>query len=204
MWLAYINGLGIGLGLIVAIGAQNAYLLSQGLKRQHRFTLALTCSLLDCLLIALGVAGLGVFVQLHPTLSIVAKWLGALFLLWYGFKSFRAALQRQTLEADQTHQQPRSIWQEVLFVSALTLLNPHVYVDAVVLLGSISTQFHGMGRFYFGFGAVSASFLWFFSLVYAAGFLSPIFRKPRAWQVLDVMVGCIMWCIAIALIWPTA
>ncbi len=204
MWLAYINGLGIGLGLIVAIGAQNAYLLSQGLKRQHRFTLALTCSLLDCLLIALGVAGLGVFVQLHPTLSIVAKWLGALFLLWYGFKSFRAALQRQTLEADQTHQQPRSIWQEVMFVSALTLLNPHVYVDAVVLLGSISTQFHGMGRFYFGFGAVSASFLWFFSLVYAAGFLSPIFRKTRAWQVLDVMVGCIMWGIAIALIWPTA
>lgn len=90
MWLAYLNGLGVGLGLIAAIGVQNAYLLSQGLKRQHRFTLALTCSILDMVLITIGVAGLGSFVQLHPSLKIIAGWFGAIFLLWYGLKSFYA------------------------------------------------------------------------------------------------------------------
>ncbi len=201
MWLAYLNGLGIGLSLIIPIGVQNAYLLSQGLKRQHRFVLALTCAVLDMILISIGVAGLGAFVQFHPMLAIIARWFGAIFLLWYGLRSFYAVLKRHTLEADKTHQRVRRVWQEILFISALTLLNPHVYIDAMVLLGSISTHFHGIGRFYFGAGAITASFIWFFSLVYASGFLSPIFQKPRAWQILDIIVGLIMCGIALTLIW---
>ncbi len=196
MSASLIAGFLLGLSLILAIGAQNAFVLRQGLRRAHVFAVCLTCALSDAILVSFGVAGFGALAKAAPMLETVMRYGGAAFLFWYGLKSFRAAwVGGAALEAAEG---AASLRQTLLVALALTWLNPHVYLDTVVLLGAVSAQYpHKLG---FGIGAVCASFLFFFSLGYGARLLDPLFRKPVAWQVLDALVGLIMWGIALKLI----
>lgn len=200
--VSFVQGFGIGGGLIVAIGAQNAFVLSQGVRRNYPLTIALICALCDSILILLGVAGVGSFVAENPLLGTITAWGGAIFLFWYGAIALRSAIQGNSLEADGGSLS--TVRAVITTTLALTLLNPHVYLDTIVLLGSISGQFEGMQRYIFGVGAMTASFLWFFSLSLGAGLLAPIFRKKIAWRVLDGVVCLVMWSIATSLIFTKA
>jgi len=196
-----LQGFGLGASLIIAIGAQNAFVLRQGIKKQHVFVIACVCTLCDALLIVLGVGGFGSLIAGVPLLTIVATWGGAAFLLFYGLRSFRSAFHPTVLSNDTVGAQPMRLRNTILTVLALSLLNPHVYLDTVVLLGSIGAHYLAGARISFAIGAMLASFAWFFSLAYGAAWLAPLFKRPIAWRVLDAMVGCIMWAIAASLLW---
>ncbi|HEY9102303.1 LysE/ArgO family amino acid transporter [Chitinimonas sp.] len=197
---AYLKGLGLSAGLIMAIGAQNAHVLRMGLKRQHVLLTVAACVLIDALLITLGVAGMGVLVQSSPTLLFVARWGGAAFLLWYGLRSWRAAFSSEALEVGA---EARKLgWQGALLtVLAMSLLNPHVYLDTVVLIGSIGGQLAATERPDFILGAVSASVLWFFGLGFGAQLLSPWFARPAAWRGIDMLTGSTMLVLAGLVAW---
>lgn len=186
----------LGLSLILAIGAQNAFVLRQGLWRRHVFAVCLTCALSDALLIAAGVAGFGALARAVPLFETAMRYGGAGFLLWYGAAAFRAALRGGG--AMRAAGEAAGLSRTLTTCLALTWLNPHVYLDTVVLLGSVSAQYPD--RLAFGGGAVLASFLFFFTLGYGARLLDPLFRRPVAWRVLDALVGVIMWAIAVRLI----
>ncbi len=194
----FLSGFLIGGSLIVAIGAQNAFLLRQGLIRSHVFVLSLICALSDAVLIAAGVAGLGTIVAQSPALITFVTIGGALFLSVYALFAFRRALHPQALTAAPS--QALGLKRAVLACLAFTFLNPHVYLDTVVLVGSLSAQFEGAGRLAYGLGAATASFVWFFSLGYGARLLAPLFAKPLAWRVLDIVIGCIMALLALGLV----
>lgn len=194
----YLQGFGVSSGLIVAIGAQNAHVLAQGVRRNYPLLIALLCALSDAVLIVLGIGGVGALVAKQPLLNWVATWGGAAFLAFYGLLAFRSAVRGGVLEADGP--ELSSLKRVVLSTLAVTYLNPHCYLDTLVLIGGLSGQFQGVERVLFGAGAVSASFVWFFSLSLGAGMLAPIFRKPVAWRVLDTLVGGVMWTIAVLLI----
>ncbi len=174
----YLTGLMMGLSLILAIGAQNAFVLRQGLLRQHVLAICLACSLSDALLILLGVTSLRQVAALMPWLDPAMRYGGAAFLLWYAAKSLHSALRSEAalvLKAEAA--QP--FWPTLLTCLALTWLNPHVYLDTVLLLGTLSTRFPG-GELTFAFGAMTASFLFFFALGYGAAWLRPVFARPLA------------------------
>lgn len=194
-------GCGTGAGLIIAIGAQNAFVLKQGLLKQHVLLTVLFCALSDALLICLGVGGFGELILSIDGLLPLAKWGGALFLAYYGFRSFRSAFSNATLEVELTQKSP-SYTETLLSLFAFTYLNPHVYLDTVVLLGSISSQFPDTERYIFGLGAMFASCIWFFALGFGARLLRPLFEKPLAWKILDCLIGIMMWAISLSLIWP--
>lgn len=195
---AIFYGLANGLSFLVVIGAQNAFILKQGLKREHVFILCLTCALSDALLIAFGVTGFHIVLQSQPWIEPLMRWGGGLFLLWYGGKSALAAYRANgNMELGST--QKISLTSAVLTCLALTWLNPHVYLDTVVLLGTVSTQF-APHQYLFGLGAVMGSFLFFFCLGFGARFLRPIFNNSRSWQILDSIIALIMWAIAIKLL----
>ncbi|MDP3479855.1 MAG: LysE/ArgO family amino acid transporter [Desulfoprunum sp.] len=198
MYMPYIQGFGIGAGLIIAIGAQNAFVLSQGVRRQYHWLVACICFCCDALLIFAGVAGIGGAVAVHPVVLQGAAWGGAGFLFWYGARALRAAMADQTLRAGSSV--VLSLREIVLATLAVTLLNPHVYLDTVLLLGSISGQFESDERSIFALGACSASFIWFFALSLGGSLLAPVFAKPGAWRVLDVFVCCSMWGVAVHLL----
>jgi L-lysine exporter family protein LysE/ArgO len=181
--------------LIVAIGAQNAFVLRQGLRRRHMFPIAMTCALCDAALIALGVGGFGSLVAHSPMLTKAASWVGVAFLLIYGTRAFVAALRPGTLRLD-TDEVAQDLRGTILTTLAFSLLNPHVYLDTVVLVGGLAAQYPWPTRGVFGLGAVSASFLWFFSLAFSAGKLTQLFSRPITWRVLDVLIGIVMWSIA--------
>lgn len=194
---AAIAGFSLGFSLILAIGAQNAFVLRQGILRAHVFWVCLTCALSDAILIVLGVGGFGLLSDMAPWLAAAMLWGGVLFLFVYGAMAFwRAYSQSEALEAPD--KAAGSLKAALLTCLALTWLNPHVYLDTVVLLGSVAAQYDGQ-RIAFGTGAVLSSFTFFFSLGYGARLLAPIFANPRAWRVLDVLVGIIMWSIALGL-----
>lgn len=195
---AAISGFLLGASLIIAIGAQNAFILRQGLLRQHVFVLCLICSLSDAVLIALGVAGLGTLVASSPMLITAVTVFGALFLAAYSVFAFRRALAPQAMKA--AGEGGGSLGAAVAACLAFTFLNPHVYLDTVVLLGSLSAQFEGEARFAYGVGAALASFVWFLSLGYGARLLQPVFAKPAAWRVLDIIIGIVMAVLAISLV----
>ncbi|MGX0975857.1 L-lysine exporter family protein LysE/ArgO [Roseovarius sp. MBR-51] len=193
---AGLAGFALGLSLILAIGAQNAFVLRQGLRRAHVLAVVLVCALSDAVLVAAGVTGFGVLAEAVPGLERIMRYGGAAFLLVYGARSFWAAWRGgAALEAGEG---AGSLRRAVLTCLALTWLNPHVYLDTVVLLGSISAQY--ADRFAFGLGAVTASFVFFFALGYGARLLAPLFQRPDSWRVLDAGVGCVMWAIAIGLL----
>lgn len=195
---AFISGFFLGLSLIIAIGAQNAFILRQGLLRQHVFVLCLICALSDAVLIAAGVAGLGTLVSSSPTLITVVTIGGAAFLFSYAFIAFRRALRPQALHAAQGG--AGDLKAAVAACLAFTFLNPHVYLDTVVLVGSLSAQFAGSDRLAYGVGAMVASFVWFFSLGYGARLLQPVFARPSAWRVLDILIGLVMAAIGLGLL----
>lgn len=200
--MAFIKGLGLGLSLIVAIGAQNAFVLSQSLRKNNVITMVLACIVFDALGISVGVAGMGTLVKGNTTLMGLTTWGGAIFLLWYGFSSFRSAFSGGILETsggDNRLSQKKIM----LTLLAVTFLNPHYYLDTVVLIGSLASQFPGVERLQFWAGTVLASIIWFFSLGFGATLLVPLFKNPVTWKILDGLIGCTMWSIAFGLIRST-
>ncbi|OLP61670.1 amino acid transporter [Xaviernesmea oryzae] len=194
----FLTGLGTGLSLILAIGAQNAFVLRQGLKREHVFVVCLICALSDAALVTLGVAGFGTVARVMPWLDPAFRYGGAAFLMLYAFRSLQAALKPHAgLKAAPAA--PASLRATMLTALALTFLNPHVYLDTVILLGSISTRFPA-SKPAFAAGAMTASALFFFSLGYGARLLGPLFARPSAWRVLDFIIALIMGSIAVKLL----
>lgn len=197
MLTTYVQGLMVGMSLIIAIGAQNAFVLKQGLKKQFVFWVCFVCALSDSVLIILGVSGFSKVLQHYPEIIQFAKWAGALFLFCYGLQhALRAFKSQQGMEASSIEK--HHLFNIILLCLALTWLNPHVYLDTVILLGSISTQFEQ--PVYFALGAVCASWLFFFALGYGARVLIPVFANPKAWNVLDAIIAMVMWGIAISLL----
>lgn len=195
---AAVSGFLLGASLIMAIGAQNAFILRQGLLRQHVFILCLICALSDALLIAAGVAGLGTLIARSPSLIAAVTLGGAVFLFAYAALAFRRAMKPEALLAAKTG--AGSLKAAIAACLAFTFLNPHVYLDTVVLLGSLSASFEGASRFAYGAGAVLASFVWFFGLGYGARLLQPVFARPAAWRVLDILIGVVMAAIGLGLL----
>ncbi|GLJ81077.1 LysE/ArgO family amino acid transporter [Microbacterium imperiale] len=205
MLTASLAGFGLGLSLIVAIGAQNLFVLRQGIRREHVLLVAVICAVSDAVLIVAGVAGLGIVLQNVPWLVPVVRWAGAAFLLGYGLLAARRALRPSgevlDAQAPAPGGRPARRAGVVLTCLALTWLNPHVYLDTVFLLGSIAAT-HGDDRAWFAVGAVIASVVWFFALAFGARLLSRVLATPRAWRVLDALVAVVMIVIAVSLVWP--
>ncbi|MCL1041008.1 LysE/ArgO family amino acid transporter [Shewanella marisflavi] len=198
---AFIQGIGVGSSLIIAVGAQNAFVLKQGLKQSHSLPIAALCSFIDAVMITAGVAGLGHLILAFPLIKDIASIGGAIFLLAYGARALRSSFHAQGLDTEAT-QGADTLRAAILTTLGISLLNPHLYLDTVVLLGSISTQFEQEDRQLFGAGAVLASFVWFFGLSLGARYLSPLFKQPKAWCYLDRFICLTMWSIAAALLWP--
>ena len=198
---AFFAGLSLGFSLILAIGAQNAFVLRQGLKRVHVFWVCLVCALSDAILMGIGVGGFAHLVHGFPLLDSIARYGGASFLLCYGFLRLRAAwLNQYRLEHSQ--KQASSLTKTVLTTLGFTWLNPHVYLDTVILIGSVSTQY-ATESLLFWLGTTCASFVFFFSLGFGARLLQPYFDAPEstaAWRTLDILIGLVMWALAISLI----
>ncbi|WP_113447217.1 LysE/ArgO family amino acid transporter [Rhizobium cremeum] len=195
---AALAGFFLGLSLIVAIGAQNAFVLRQGLQGRHVLAICLTCAASDALLIAAGVGGFATMISSIGWLDPLLRYGGAAFLASYGLRSLRSAASGNsalTVRGDAE----QSLAAALLTCLALTWLNPHVYLDTVVLLGSISTRYPGK-EFAFAAGATSASFLFFFSLGYGARLLRPLFARPAAWRLLDGLIALVMGTIAFNLV----
>ena len=191
------SGFLLGLSLIMAIGAQNAFVLRQCLRREHVFAICLACAGSDAILIAAGVGGMGWLAREAPWLAPAMTWAGAAFLIVYGALSFRRAVLPGTLAV--SGEGAGSLRAALLTCLALTWLNPHVWLDTVVLLGSVAAQYPGEGLA-FGVGAATASFVFFFALGYGARTLAPVFARPAAWRALDLCVGVVMWAIAAKLL----
>jgi L-lysine exporter family protein LysE/ArgO len=193
----YGEGLSLGLGLIIAIGAQNAFVLKQGIARRHVFATALVCTCIDAFLIASGVLGLGAIINGTPLLLFAVTAVGTLFLLWYGSKSFVAVFNPTVLTDDMGDDaRGGSLRSTLLALLAFSLLNPHVYLDTVIMVGGIGSRHPAAQRLSFILGATSASAIWFFGLAYGAGFLAPLFKKKVTWRILDFAIGCVMLFIA--------
>ena len=199
MAAVFATGFGAGFSLILAIGAQNAFVLRQGLRREHVLAVCFTCALADALLITLGITSLGRVQAVLPWAAPVLRYGGAAFLIVYALRSLRSAFgpDHALRAAEGTAAVPLARVLATCFV--LTFANPHVYLDTVVLLGTISTRFPG-DELWFGLGATSASFVFFFSLGYGARLLAPLFARPSAWRVLDGVVAAIMALIAARLL----
>ncbi|MBW8012676.1 MAG: amino acid transporter [Chloroflexi bacterium] len=196
----FIRGFSLSASLIIAIGAQNAFVLRQGLRRNFVFATAIICSLADALLISLGVGGMGVLVTRIPAIANFVTWGGVIFLLIYGGMAFRSALFKSNLNLNNEIGQKKSLRVTILTALGFSFLNPHVYLDTVVLIGSLGAQYLACERIIFIIGAISASFTWFFGLSYGAVRLASLFQKPVAWRVLDTLVGIVMWWIALVLV----
>lgn len=198
MNLALFEGFFISIGLIMAIGAQNAFIISQGVTGQYNFTIALTSSLCDVLLMSIGVLGVGAVISQHPLMLAIATWGGALFLGYYGVLSLRSALTSRAMTTDD---RAATSFKKVLITGiAMSLLNPHAYLDTVVLIGGVSSKFAEPDKLIFLCGSLLASFLWFFGLSFGARKLKPLFEKPLAWRILDTLVTLMMWGIAVSLV----
>lgn len=210
-------GFGLGLSLIVAIGAQNLFVLRQGVRREHVLAVVAVCAVSDAVLIALGVSGIGAIVTAVPWLLDVVRWAGAAFLVGYGVLAARRALQPSgevlrvetappaTAGAVSTTVRTRAATTTrtaaVLTCLALTWLNPHVYLDTVFLLGSVAAT-HGDARGVFGVGAAAASVVWFAALGFGSRYLGRWLDSPRAWRVLDAVIALVMWALAFSLVLP--
>jgi L-lysine exporter family protein LysE/ArgO len=196
-WAPFARGFGLGFSLIAAIGAQNAYVLTRGILRNHHWPVAAVCAFLDAMLITAGMLGMGRLVALWPGVIDALTLFGALFLFVYGLLSFRKLFRQEGLQAGGGQVSLRTA---VATVVALSLLNPHVYLDTVVLIGSIGVQEPESRRPAFGFGAVTASVVWFFCLALGGQALKKWFQSANAWRLLDFLVGLIMWALAFSLI----
>jgi len=201
MATAFFPGFLLGLSLILAIGAQNAFVLRQGLRREHVFAVCAICASSDAILIAAGVAGFGALVMALPWLAPTMRFGGAVFLFGYAVRSLWSAWRRHDA-LDPARDEPRALSVILMTCLAFTWLNPHVYLDTVVLLGSVSTRY-GENRTAFALGAVTASCLFFFSLGYGARLLRPLFANPKAWRALDAVIGLTMAALAAKLVFES-
>lgn len=199
MYSILLKGFTVSGGLIMAIGAQNAFVIKQGLTRRHLFVTALLCSLIDAVLIFSGILGFGELISSYPVFLVISKYFAVAFLTVYGFISLKSAFKAKSLRAAEEEFLP-SIKKTVLIILALSLLNPHVYIDTVVLLGSIASQHAEEEKIFFALGAISASFAWFFSITYGSRFLAPLLQHPNSWRVIDTLVAATMWVIAVGLL----
>ena len=196
MFTAFITGLFLGFSLIIAIGAQNALVLRQGILRKHIFYVALFCSISDSLLITLGVTGISYFInEFIYEYSKFIYGFSAIWLFLYGFMRLMSAFKANTTFTPK-HFENTSLLETISIVAVFTFANPHVYLDTVILIGSISQRFIESDRIYFTIGACSASFVWFFCLAYGARLLTPIMQKPFHWRNLDFLIAIIMFIIA--------
>lgn len=193
-----LSGFFLGGSLIIAIGAQNAYILRMGLLRHHVFWLCLFCAVSDALLIIAGVAGLGALVNAMPSLLRWLALFGFVFLAIYAFMAAKRALYPHAMKAANANKP--TLVSALAICASFTWLNPHVYLDTVVLVGAFSTRYEDMARIAFGVGAVTASFIWFFGLGYGARLLAPVFAKPSAWRILDGLIALVMALLAIQLL----
>lgn len=213
--MSFFVGLGIGLSLIIAIGAQNAFVLRQGVRREHVFAVALVCAASDAVLILLGVAGVGVALHAAPWLIVIARWGGVAFLVTYAVLALRRALKpadaglvaapdsagsalAPSPGSGTMVKTQKSLTSVVLATLAITWLNPHVYLDTIIFLGSVA-QTQGEGRWLFAMGAFSGSFIWFFALAYGARYLGRFLSSARSWRILDVIIAVFMLIIAAVL-----
>lgn len=193
---AFWPGLFTGLSLIVAIGAQNAFVIRQGLTRRHVFAVVLVCTVIDASLIALGIGGLGAAIASLPWLLEVIRWFGVAYLTWFGIKSIISATKNESLDA--SGEDSKSLGKVITTVVTLSLLNPHVYLDTVIFVGGVGNTF-GENRWSFAFGAMLASAIWFFGIGYGAKSASRFMSKPIFWKVLDSIIAVIMFALAITL-----
>ncbi|MFM1995451.1 MAG: hypothetical protein RLZZ610_968 [Actinomycetota bacterium] len=198
--LAFLPGFLTGLSLIIAIGAQNAFVIRQGLTKKHVLLVVLICAVSDALLIFLGVAGLGALISGLPWLLEIIRWFGVAYLSWFGVKALMSAFKTQSLDASGV--QSASAKTVVLSVLGFTFLNPHVYLDTVILLGSIGNQF-GPDKWWFAIGGAVASLVWFSSIGFGAKAASRFMSKPIFWKVLDSLIALVMFSIAIMLAFYT-
>lgn len=195
---AFLSGFGTSLSLILAIGAQNAFVLKQGILKQHVFITCLICAVSDALLIFSGVLGLGYVVNKIPAIKQIAIYGGFLFLFCYALRSFWTAFkQNHAMKIDEKPAQ--SLKKTIFLTLAFTWLNPHVYLDTMLLIGSVSAKFDDK-NIIFGFGAMTASFVFFFTLGYASRLLLPIFKKPISWKILEIFIGFLMLILAFLLL----
>jgi L-lysine exporter family protein LysE/ArgO len=193
---AFLPGLFTGLSLIIAIGAQNAFVIRQGLTRRYVFTVVAICTVIDASLIALGIGGLGAAIQGLPWLLEVIRWFGVAYLTWFGIKSAISATKSQTL--DPTGVESKSASKVIATVVTLSLLNPHVYLDTVIFVGGVGNTF-GDNRWYFALGAMLASLIWFTSIGYGAKAASRFMSKPIFWKILDAVIAVVMFSLAVTL-----
>ncbi|HDR1329657.1 TPA: amino acid transporter [Pasteurella multocida] len=196
-----LQGFFVTAGLIIAIGAQNAFVLKQGLLKQNILAVILTCFFCDIVLISLGVLGLGSLISQSTMATVALAFVGGGFLLIYGLKAFLSAYQgNASLQLAKADKQPQTTLHAIITTLLITLLNPHVYLDTVVIIGGIAGTLAFDEKLFFLVGALLVSALWFFSLGYGARLLSRFFQRPVTWRILDLVIGVIMWAIAISLI----
>jgi L-lysine exporter family protein LysE/ArgO len=186
----FLSGFALSGSLIIAIGAQNAYILKMGLLRHHVFWLCLFCAVSDAALILAGIAGLGALVETHPQMLRIVAMVGGLFLLAYAVIAARRAMNPGALQA--AGEVKPTLKRAILVAAAFTWLNPHVYLDTVILIGAFSTKYAETARLAFGIGAALVSLVWFFGLGYGARLLAPLFATSRAWQILDALIAIVM------------
>ena len=196
-----LRGALISASLIIAIGAQNLFVLKQGLLRNHIFYVSGICFICDFVLMSIGILGVGTFISNNPFITNILAILGALFLIWYGFKAFKSAIKgTSSMQVQSQDSNNNSLGKVILATLAITLLNPHVYLDTVVIVGGIAGTLNSEQKMAFLIGAVCVSFIWFFSIGYGARLLTPLFKQKRMWMVLDCLVGLVMFYIAYRLI----
>lgn len=198
MFSFYFQGIALGLALILPLGPQNAFVMNQGVRRHYHLMTAGLCTLSDILLICAGVFGGSALLNQSPLLLNLVTWGGVAFLLWYGWGALRVAFSGNVELANETVMQ-QSRWRIVATMMAVTWLNPHVYLDTFVVLGSIGGQLPADGRCWFALGTISASVVWFFGLALLAAWLSPLLRTRKAQRVINLLVGLVMWFIAVRL-----
>mgnify|MGYP000178512147 FL=1 len=194
---AFLPGFFTGLSLIIAIGAQNAFVIRQGLTKRYVFTVVAICTIIDASLIALGIGGLGAAIASLPWLLEVIRWFGVAYLTWFGIKSLISATKNQTMDAAGV--ESKSAGKVITTVLAMSLLNPHVYLDTVIFVGGVGNTF-GDNRWFFAYGAMLASLVWFTSIGYGAKAASRFMSKPVFWKILDGIIAVIMFTLAITLV----
>lgn len=198
---ASLSGFALGASLIVAIGAQNAFVLRQGIRREQVAVVVAVCVACDWALISAGAMGFGSLIARFPIVTAIAAWGGAAFLAVHGALSLKSAFASEALADDAADVRPALTARAALVATlAVSLLNPHVYLDTVVLLGSVAAQYPMPARAYFAAGAMGASLVWFAGLGFGARLLAPLFRRPVAWRVLDFVIAGVMWWIAAELV----
>lgn len=193
------KGMGMSAGLIMAIGSQNAHVLRMGLRREHVGLTVFICILCEIVLISTGIAGIGGLISQQPMLLTIARCGGAAFLCWYGVRSLRAAMHEQSMVTGGVDVR-LTTGKAALAVLAVTLLNPHVYLDTVVLLGAVGGQQPGVGKYWFAVGAILNAMIWYLALGFGARLLAPWFAKPAAWRILDSLIGTVMLLLAVNLL----